>query len=205
MTLASALLFFAAGTRPRSKLDVWLRIGLVQLLSAAALAGWLLPWQAGYLVVPVSLCDLALFAGIVGLCNPDRQGACQLLYFWGLAGGLQALLTPDLAYYFPEPGWLQFHAHHAGLVLCACYLASTKRIRPTWRSAGLVWAITNGYAAVAGLINLAYGTNFGYLSHKPARPSVLDYFGPWPWYLIAMEAIGTVSIVLLTIPLLKRR
>lgn len=205
LTLILTVIFFMARINPCGRPDKWLRFGLFQMLTAAALAGWLIPWQVGYIAIPLALCDLALFAGIWALWKPDSPWISQLLYFWGLAGGAQALLTPDLGSRFPSADWLQFHAQHAGVVLSACYLAATRRIHPTWRSAFMVWLITNGYAALAAFVNLALETNFGYLSSKPSQPSLLDYFGPWPWYLLAMELIGTLSIVLLTIPLLKHR
>ena len=55
-----------------------------------------------------------------------------------------------------------------------------------WR----VWGITNLYAALMLLLNHLWGTNYGYLAHKPSQASLLDYCGPWPWYLLSMEVVA---------------
>ena len=47
------------------------------------------------LSLPMHLCDWAVAAVVLALLT-RRQTAFELAYFWGLAGTLQAILTPDL-------------------------------------------------------------------------------------------------------------
>jgi hypothetical integral membrane protein (TIGR02206 family) len=115
---------------------------------------------------------------------------CELAYYWALAGSLQAVLTPDLAIGCPDRRVIQFFISHGTVVLCAAYLAVTGRVRAAPAGVWRVWLLTNGYAAVAGLANVLLGTNYGYLARKPLQPSLLDHFGPWPWYLLAMEGVA---------------
>lgn len=184
--------------------DRWVRICLALGLVLAGGSGWVTAWMQGYLLIPLNLCDLALMAAIWALFTL-QPWACQLVYFWGLAGSLQAVLTPDLMRSFPDFWWFQFFATHVGVVLSAVYLAATHRVEPTLRSVAWVWLISNAYMAVFILINWRYGTNFGYLSEKPTHPSLLDYFGPWPIYLIAIEVIGIISLLLLYVPVARAR
>ena len=58
----------------------------------------------------------------------------------------------------------------------------------------------NLYMVLAGAVNWLAGTNFGYLSHKPAVPTLLDHLGPWPYYLIWYEVIALVVLPLLYLP-----
>jgi uncharacterized membrane protein YwaF len=44
------------------------------------------------------------------------------------------------------------------------------------------------------------GTNFLYLVRKPAQPSPLDFFGPWPWYLLGLGAMTVGMCVLCYLP-----
>ena len=58
----------------------------------------------------------------------------------------------------------------------------------------------NVYGIVVGTLDWIFGWNYGYLCAKPVMPSLLDYLGPWPWYLLSIEAIAFVSFLLLELP-----
>ena len=184
-------------------MDLWIRRILASILIVAAIAGWGYATALGYLVIPLNLCDLALFAGVYGLLTLHR-GACHLVYFWGLAGSFQALLTPDLSVGFPSFRCLQFFVSHACIVLAAVYLAITERVRPSFGTLVRIWCISNLYVVLVGMINWIYSTNFGYLAEKPSHPSLLDYFGSWPYYLISIEIVGTMLLLMLYYPVSSR-
>ncbi|MFW5723324.1 MAG: TIGR02206 family membrane protein, partial [Halochromatium sp.] len=80
------------------------------------------------------------------------------------------------------------------------YALIVYRLRPVLASLIRVPAITLGVAALAFGVNLALGTNFMYLMEKPAGTSLLDWFGPWPWYWLALLAIGALIFILLYAP-----
>ena len=67
-----------------------------------------------------------------------------------------------------------------------------------WR----VWGLTHLYAVVAAGVNWRFGANYGYLTHKPLQPSLLDYCGPWPYDILAMEGIALLSFFLYRAPLM---
>lgn len=199
LTLTVAVLLLIGRKHFTGRFDRWTRSVLALNLLLGGGAGWVVAWLQGYPVIPLNLCDLALLAAVWALLSL-QPWACILVYFWGLGGSVHALLTPDLATPFPGFWWFQFFLTHAGIVLSAVYLTATNRVQPTVRSVIWIWLITNGYMAIVVFINWRYGTNFGYLAEKPAHPSLLDYLGPWPYYLLAIEAIGTVSLLILYAP-----
>ena len=190
--------------RLRAADDRWARRVVGAALLGNELVSWVIGLAQGRGRIPFQLCDLALVMTVWALFTLKRP-ASELAYFWGLAGSLQAVLTPDLREPFPTYWWMKFFAGHCGIVLGAVYLALTGRVAPTHRSVWRVWTWANVYAAAAGALNWALGTNFGYLAHKPAHPSLLDHFGPWPHYILGLEAAGLLSFYLYYAPFVVAR
>ncbi|MBI2496289.1 MAG: TIGR02206 family membrane protein [Candidatus Omnitrophica bacterium] len=185
--------------RLRGRSDQRLRHVVAAALVANELSAWAVSAVHGVVRVPLQLCDLALGLAVWALLT-TRPAVSEVAYFWGLAGSLQAILTPDLRLGFPDYWWIKFFLTHCGVVLSVVYLAVTARVAPTGGSVWRVWALANVYAAIAGLINWGFGTNYGYLAHKPSQPSLLDYFGPWPWYIVGLEAAALCSFSLYYAP-----
>jgi hypothetical integral membrane protein (TIGR02206 family) len=152
-------------------------------------------------LLPLHLCSLALFITAWALVS-RRPRVFEVAYFWAFAGTTQALLTPDLAAGFPAPGYLFFFAGHGLVVIGVLYGVIALGLRPVPRSIWRVTLITLALAAVIFGINAWLGTNFLYLMAKPPGPSLLDWFGPWPWYWIGLLLVGLVSFGLLYLPFL---
>src|SRR5439155_27147628 len=111
----------------------------------------------------------------------------DLAYFWGLAATSQAIFTPAIA---PGTHWLRqsgFFFIHAGIVAGVLHLILTARFRPEWpRSILRVVVASEIYLALALGANALTGGNYGFLAHKPAQASMLDWFSDAPW-LYAIE------------------
>ncbi len=197
------LLLVASGRWLRRREVPRLRRVLAVLLLGHGVSSWGLAWLRGVPYVPCQLCDLALVLAASALWSPNPT-VSELAYFWGLAGSLQALLTPALEAPFPSRTWCAFFLNHLGIVLTAVYLAASGRIHPTQGSVWRAWGLLNVYAGAAGAVNWLAGTNYGFLAQKPAQPSLLDYFGPWPWYIVAMEAAALGSFYLCYAPYARR-
>ena len=144
--------------------------------------------------LPLELCDLAAFATIIALWT-RRQAAFEFAWFWGLSGTLQALLTPTLAEGFPSADYFRFVLLHGVVVVGALALFGRgMRTRP---GAGpRVFLVTAIYAAALMGIDFAIDANYMFLRSRP-EGSVLELFGPWPWYLIAAAAIAAAIFWLL--------
>ncbi|MFH1732538.1 MAG: TIGR02206 family membrane protein [Planctomycetota bacterium] len=155
-------------------------------------------WEAAS-SLPLHLCDAALFMAVWAVLT-ERQIPFELAYFWGLGGSLQALLTPSVAQPFPAYEFLRFFISHGGIVLAVAYLTLGRRMRPGPRSVPRSILITLAcMAAVAGL-DQALSANYMFLCEKPESASLLDFLGPWPWYLMPMSGIGAVTLAALYLP-----
>jgi hypothetical integral membrane protein (TIGR02206 family) len=149
--------------------------------------------------LPFQLCDWATFTCAAALVWRHRL-AYELSYFWGLAGTVQAVLTPDLAEDFPHPGFFVFHIAHSGIIVAVFFLTLGMGMRPSLRSIGRAFLWLQVYAAATVLLNLLLDANYGYLLRKPARPSLLDYLGPWPWYIVSLEVLALLLFFLYYAP-----
>ena len=149
--------------------------------------------------LPLHLCDAAIFVGVFALLT--RQAlACELLYFWALAGSTLAMVTPEVIWAFPDWRFVVFFLMHGLTVIAAAVLTFGFGCRPRPGAAWRAFGLTLGYAAFVAALNGLFDANFLYLRAKPVTPTLLDRFGPWPWYLLVSAAIGLVLFHLLALP-----
>ncbi len=154
------------------------------------------------MLLPFHLCDIA--AIICGFALITRKPIlCELAYFWGLAGTLQGLLTPDINHDFPNPVFIIFFLHHGIIVITALLLPLGLGWRPRPRASLRVFLWVLIYAVAALIINFLLGTNFGFLMHKPEQGSLLNIMGPWPWYILVLIAMAGLMFYLLELPFKK--
>ena len=111
-----------------------------------------------------------------------------------------ALLTPDLWEPWPSYPAIYFFVAHGGIVvgIAILVLGEICPLQPgaVWRAFGMLL----GYAALVGVFNAVFGTNYVYLCRKPANPSLLDLLGPWPVYLLGGAAAGLALFWLVWLP-----
>ncbi len=185
----------------------WLRVALATVLLGAtlgylaleALAGT--PWSS---IAPLHLCDIAVFIGTYALIT-RQQVAYELLYFWGCAGTVAALVTPELGDGFPHYRFIGYFLQHGAVVVAAVVLTAGEGMAPERRGPLRAWLWLNGYALIIALVNYGFGTNFLYLCGTPGAASPLDWLGPWPWYLLPCEGLALALFYLLALPLRRPR
>lgn len=155
--------------------------------------------------LPLQLCDVAAVAATVTCFVPHWQLGFELTYFWGLAGTIQGVATPDLAARFPQLEFFVFTVAHVGIVGAALFLAIGLRLRPRRFAPAWVFGITLAVTAVDGVVDWATGANYMYLAHIPASASLLSVLGPWPIYIVSAAGVAVVLFAALDVPFLLRR
>jgi hypothetical integral membrane protein (TIGR02206 family) len=148
---------------------------------------------------PMHLCDWASIAAAITMAYPN-QWTYELCYFWAMGGTLQAVISPDLAYGFPDPRFITFFISHGGVITAALYATLCMGMRPVPMSIVRVLGWSAVYLVVAMAVNFLFDANFGYLRGQPSRPSPMDYLAPWPQYIVQLAALAIASTFLYYAP-----
>lgn len=191
------VLHLGIGTRRTMRLF----LAAALILNSAVWYGYLLArgWLTFPGSLPLELCDLMLCLTIAALLTLNTS-IFDVAYYGTLAGTSMALLTPDLWEAFPSFSTVQFFIAHGLVVATVLFLVWTGELRPRPGSVLRAMLALNVFAAFVGGFNVIFGTNYMYLRTKPANPSLLDYMGPWPWYILSAEGVAIVLFTLLWLP-----
>lgn len=146
--------------------------------------------------LPLQLCDLAAIMIVLSFIT-QRKVFFEAAFFWGMGGTLQALITPDLKVDFPHVDFFVFFFMHSGIVIGVLYYSFSGTGRLLKYSFLRVFFITQIYIIIMLPVNYAINANYGYLMEKPFNGSLMDYLGPWPWYLLSFELVGFILFFLL--------
>jgi hypothetical integral membrane protein (TIGR02206 family) len=203
----AAALLGAAVRRGPAAVAATIRVGLAALLlalTALTLAGVgrerpLEIWDA----LPLHLCDAAILLAAFALLTRHR-GAAELLWFWAGGATSLAMLTPNLASGPPDWYFFSFFAVHGSVVASAAVLVVGVGLAPRPGAPWRALLATNAYAAAVGLVDLLFDQNYLFLRAKPGAWTILDWFGPWPVYLLVCEIVAAAAFLLLYLPFRER-
>lgn len=153
-----------------------------------------------YKALPLQLCDWAMFVIIVALWTGNRRWL-EIAYFWGIGGTLQAIITPNLRYGFPDLRFISFFVAHSGIIIGIVFLMLIYGFRPRPNGILRTFLWTEVYFVVAFTVDLLTRENYGFLLHKPEAASLLDFLSDYrPIYLIQFHVLAFVFFCLLYAP-----
>jgi len=176
------------------------------VVNESALHVWSAYWGIWNIqtMLPLHMCAVIIWLSSYMLVTKNYS-IYEFVYFMGLGGAMQAVLTPAdaAAYNFPHFRIMQTFIAHGLLINIAIYMTLVEGFRPTLQSFKRVFIWTNIYMVVIFFLNLAIGSNYLFIAHKPTDiPTLLDMLAPWPWYILELEAIGFAIFFILYIPFL---
>ena len=149
--------------------------------------------------LPLNLCNITTWVAVIA-CLTLSAPAVEFAYFAGIAGAGVALVTPDMGSAIPAA----FFVNHGAIILTASALVYGRNLRlparAMWRALAYFWL----YVVLIGLFDWRFGVNYFFVREKPRVVTVLDLFGPWPFYLLGGAAIGHLLFWLLWLPMRPR-
>jgi hypothetical integral membrane protein (TIGR02206 family) len=151
-------------------------------------------------MLPLHLCSALVWLSAYMLVTKNKA-IYEFAYLIGIAGALQAILTPDLGQYaFPHYRYFQVFVSHGCIIIAALYMTLVEGYRPTWQSVKRVALYGNIYVAAVFVLNLLIGSNYLFIAHKPETASLLDVLPPWPLYILVIELLAAFFVLLFYTP-----
>lgn len=123
-----------------------------------------------------------------------------ILYFWVLVGTFQAILTPDLKENFPHPIYFKYWIVHCGLVVLVLHALIVLKFKVYYQDLRSAIVGANVYLIFSIIINMLSGGNYFFSMRKPDAASLLDYLGPWPWYLFTGQIVMLILFYMYYLP-----
>lgn len=149
--------------------------------------------------LPLALCNVVVVVAAVA-CFFQVPTLVEITYFVGLAGTLQAVITPDLSVSFPHLVFFEYLIGHLGIVFAAVFLVVGLGITPRRGAVTRVLVIAAVYTALVGLVDALTGADYMFLRSPPREWTLLRLLGPWPWYVVSAAAVAVVLFNLLDLP-----
>jgi len=146
-------------------------------------------------LLPLNLCNITAWVAVVA-CLTLWPVAVEFTYFAGFVGAGMALLTPDMGSIWHT----RFFVNHGAIIVAGSALVYGRLspLRP-----GAVWRAYRCFALYIGLVQIfdwKYGANYAYLNKKPGVGTLLDLFGPRPYYVFVAGAVALFLFWLLWLP-----
>jgi hypothetical integral membrane protein (TIGR02206 family) len=149
--------------------------------------------------LPLHLCDIT-FVFVIFFFIFENNYLFEFMYFIGISGAIQALLTPALGYDFPHVMYIFFFSEHGIVTLTGLYGVLIGKYRPVPFSIVRSMIFLNGMGIFVFIVDLILGSDYMFLLRKPSTSSLFDLLGPWPIYLVVCELIALACFVLLYLP-----
>lgn len=154
--------------------------------------------------LPLFLCDLVVCMLPIVIWTRNRK-LLGILYFWAVAGTLQALLTPELKSGFPSFEFYRYFIMHGGIVSAVIYCIVVLKINITWKDFLNAVLYAQFYLIGIHIINIILSANYSYTMKKPDSATILDLMGEWPWYILVAEIVMIILFLVLMLPFILKR
>ena len=82
------------------------------------------------------------------------------------------------------------------LVVAVIYAVVVYNLKPTLNSLIKAFIALNAFLVIALFANLVLDANYFWIMGKPPAGSLLDFMGPWPWYILTGEFVALGHFIL---------
>ena len=152
-------------------------------------------------VLPFHMCALSAFSISIFLLT-NKRIFYEVAFFWGIGGGLMALLQPDTPLDFPDPVFIIFYLSHGAMLLAIGHASIALENRPNLDSVKKAIVVSLVAIVVIYFINLILGppANFWYLGARPDGTSIMDLMPDPPRHIPIVITLGLIMFSIIYLP-----
>ena len=152
-------------------------------------------------VLPFHMCALSAFS-ISFFLLTNKRIFYEVAFFWGIGGGLMALLQPDTPLDFPDPVFIIFYLSHGGMLLAIGHASIALENRPNLGSVKKAIMISLVVIVLIYFLNLILGppANFWYLGARPDGASIIDLMPDPPRHIPIVVILGLIMFSIIYLP-----
>ena len=155
--------------------------------------------------VPLHACHMSSYA--TGLFLLTRQQRFfDFAYFWGLGGGIMALMTPDVEFTFPDLDFITLFFGHGLLFFGIIYIVVVIKQQVTFSSLINALKYSLILLPIMYVLNVliggepGYEANLWYLMKAPAGDSLMTLFPSPPWHIFPVFPLVAIVFYMLYLP-----
>ena len=152
-------------------------------------------------VLPFHMCALSAFSISIFLLT-NKRIFYEVAFFWGIGGGLMALLQPDTPLDFPDPVFIIFYLSHGAMLLAIGHASIALENRPNLESVKKAIVVSLVVIVVIYFFNLILGppANFWYLGARPDGTSIMDLMPDPPRHIPIVITLGLIMFSIIYLP-----
>ena len=140
--------------------------------------------------LPFHLCRTANILMFIVLVFRSHL-AYEIVFFWGLTV-IHAVITPDITQGFPHYHFIRYWLTHQMMIIGIIYATFVYDIRPHKKSIYVSFIALLLFFLITIPVNIILESNYFWICGKPPVGTILDYFGPWPWYLVVATILALI-------------
>ncbi len=148
------------------------------------------------------LCAISQLIASLIFILPKRNFFFEFLFYCGILGGLQAILTPQLNYYDGSLfEYIEYYVTHTIIILLPLFLYFNLNMKLSKYSWFRIFISLNVLMIIIMPLNFILESNYMYLNSPPEVDNPL-VIGEWPIYLLFLE-IFTITLFYLFFKLIN--
>lgn len=164
----------------QSEWNITVRYAIAFLFIGSEIGLYMWEWKAGIFELatslPFELCTISLLLASIMIVTKSYR-IYEIVFFTGIIGASQAILTPNLQYTFPHFRFIEYFIAHVLLIWAPLFMTWVEGYRPTLQSIKRTMIFLNILIPIVSFVNYKTGGNYMFLAHKPETASLLDMLG----------------------------